>query len=118
MQHLKKAGDTLALDCFKGIVEVRLSPFARRRVRVRSAGTRWAAGACFPAHLPKAYSPRIRESPFSATYLWQPSQVCNFPCVGICHLSNKRASLKEAKRDVNRGFDCFSYFEQGQQKRP
>src|SRR5215218_2307164 len=46
----------------------------------------------------------------------QPSQVCNFPCVGICRLYNKRASLKEAKRDVNRGFDCFSYLEQGQHR--
>jgi hypothetical protein len=24
--------------------------------------------------------------------------------------------LKEAKRDVNRGFDCFSYLEQGQHR--
>ena len=62
------------------------------------------------------YSPSCREGSFSATYLWQPFQVCNFPCVGICHLSNKRASLKEAKRDVNRGFDCFSYLEQGQHR--
>ena len=45
-----------------------------------------------------------------------PSRFVTSPAWVYVNLSNKRASLKEAKRDVNRGFDCFSYLEQGQHR--